>query len=169
MTLDDISFNLGRHFLKKRARDHLYRIDGSPPIAARSLHLAETATNELIKWGSVPKFVGDRFRLMRDTKKQNRNVYLELGVAVGLGRHFVLVKEADAEVSSLAQGLDYYNIRSYSGLERELGNRLRRYLLNIARYRTSDLPAADPSATYVIAHDDHDMPPDFCLAVGLSP
>lgn len=105
------------------------------------------------------------FSIFELTRTQNRNVYLELGVATGLGRPFVLVKEADAEVSPLTRGLDYYNIRSYVSLQRELGDRLRQYLLNITRYRAPDLPPASSNGTYVIAHGDHDMPPDFCLAV----
>ncbi len=105
------------------------------------------------------------FSVFELTHTQNRNVYLELGVAIGLGRPFVLVKEADAEVSPLTKGLDYYNIRSYVSLGRELGDRLRQYLLNITRYRAPDLPPPASSGTYVIAHGDHDMPPDFCLAI----
>ena len=105
------------------------------------------------------------FSVFELTRTQNRNVYLELGIAIGLGRPFVLVKEANAEVSPLAQGLDYYNIRSYVGLQRELGDRLRQYLLNITRYRAPNLPPPGSSATYIIGHGDYDMPPDFCLAV----
>jgi hypothetical protein len=108
------------------------------------------------------------FSVFELTRLQNRNVYLELGIAIGLGRPFVLVKEADAEVSPLAQGLDYYNIRSYSGLRRDLGERLDHYLLNITRYRAPDLPPPGSSATYVIAHGDHDMPPDFSVAIAES-
>jgi hypothetical protein len=105
------------------------------------------------------------FSVFELTRTQNRNVYLELGVAIGLGRPFVLVKEDDAEVSPLAQGLDYYQIRSYTGLRRELGERLQQYLLHITQYRGADLPPAGSSQTYVIAHGDHDMPPDFCVTV----
>ncbi len=105
------------------------------------------------------------FSVFELTRTQNRNVYLELGIAIGLRRPFVLVKEAEAKVSSLAQGLDYYNIRSYAGMQGELGQRLRQYLFNIARYRTADLPQADSNATYILAHGDYDMPPDYCLTV----
>jgi len=108
------------------------------------------------------------FSVFELTRTQNRNVYLELGIAIGLGRPFVLVKEADAEMSQLAQGLDYCNICSYAGLQSELGARLRQYLLNITRYRPSGLLSAGSSATYVIAHGDYDMPPDFCLSVAQS-
>ena len=59
------------------------------------------------------------FSVFELTKTQNRNVYLELGMAIGLRRPFVLVKEVEAEVSPLAQGLDYYAIRSYAGMRRE--------------------------------------------------
>jgi len=105
------------------------------------------------------------FSIFELTRTQNRNVYLELGIAAGLGRPFVLVKEADARVSALAEGLEYYNVRSYVALQRELGDRLRQYLLNITRYQAPGLPPAGFSATYVIAHGDYDMPPDFCLAI----
>jgi len=108
------------------------------------------------------------FSVFELTCTQNRNVYLELGVAIGLGRSFVLVKEPDAEVSTLAQGLEYYSIRSYVGLQRELGDRLRQYLLNITRYHAPDLPPPGSSDTYVIAHGDYDMPPDFCLTLAES-
>jgi hypothetical protein len=105
------------------------------------------------------------FSVFELTRAQNRNVYLELGVATGLGRPFVLVKAFDANVSPLTKGLDYYNIRSYISLQRELGDRLRQYLLNITRYRAPDLPPAGSNGTYIIAHGDHDMPPDLCLAI----
>jgi hypothetical protein len=105
------------------------------------------------------------FSVFELTRTQNRNVYLELGVATGLGRPFVLVKEANADVSPLTKGLDYYNIHSYVSLQRELGDRLCQYILNITRYRAPDLPPAGSNGAYVIAHGDHDMPPDFCLAV----
>lgn len=105
------------------------------------------------------------FSVFELTRTQNRNVYLELGIAIGLRRSFVLVKEADAEVSTLAQGLDYYNIRSYTSLQRELGDRMRQYLMNITQYHPTNLPSVGSSATCIIAHGDYDMPPDFCLAV----
>jgi hypothetical protein len=105
------------------------------------------------------------FSVFELTRTQNRNVYLELGVAIGLGRPFVLVKEADAKVSTLAQGLEYYNIRSYLSLQRELGDRLRQYLLNITHYRAPDLPSAGSVGTVVIAHGNYDMPPDLCLTL----
>jgi hypothetical protein len=106
-----------------------------------------------------------RFSVFELTRSQNRNVYLELGIAIGLGRPFVLVKESDSEVSPMVQGLDYYTIRSYFALQKELGSSARQYLLNITMYKAPELPAAGSTASYIIAHGDWDMPPDFCIAL----
>lgn len=57
-------------------------------------------------------------------ESQNRNVYLELGIAIGLGRPFVLIKSAEAQVPSLVQGLDHFGFTSYTGLRREVGERV---------------------------------------------
>jgi len=57
-------------------------------------------------------------------ESQNRNVYLELGIAIGLGRPFVLVKSARAQVPSLVEGLDYFGFTSYTGLRQEVGERV---------------------------------------------
>ena len=47
-------------------------------------------------------------------RSQNRNVYLELGVAIGLGRPFILIKEQVAGLPSLVEGLDYFGFASYT-------------------------------------------------------
>ena len=54
----------------------------------------------------------------------DRNVYLELGIAIGLGRPFVLIKSARAPVPSLLAGLDHLGFRSYVGLRRDVGERV---------------------------------------------
>ena len=106
------------------------------------------------------------FGVFELTHSQNRNVYLELGVAIGMGRPFVLVKEANAELPSLIEGLDYYNIQSYAVMQRELGVRLQEYVLSITQYQRATTEPADPNDTYIIAHGNYDMPLDFTLAVG---
>ncbi len=102
------------------------------------------------------------FGVFQLTASQNRNVYLELGIAIGLGRPFVLVKEKDAEVSSLAHGLDYYGISSYLELRYELGTKVKPFLAEIAAYRPQTLPPAGSQRTAVIAHGDLDVI-DFCV------
>lgn len=95
---------------------------------------------------------------------QNRNVYLELGLAIGLGRPFVLVKDRTAEVSPLFQGFEYYSVNSYIELRYELGDQLRSYLANIVDYRPPRLPVAGSAQTAVIAHGDLDSL-DFCVPI----
>ena len=104
------------------------------------------------------------FSVYQLTTGQNRNVYLELGIAMGLGRPFVLVKDEDAEVSSLAQGLEYYPISSYLELRYELGEKVRPFLAGIANYHPQALPPAGSQRTAVIAHGDLDVI-DFCVPV----
>jgi len=102
------------------------------------------------------------FGVYQLTASQNRNVYLELGIAMGLGRPFVLVKDKDAQVASLAQGLEYYSIDSYLELRYELGHKVRPFLADIASYRPQALPPEGSQRTAVIAHGDLDVI-DFCV------
>lgn len=104
------------------------------------------------------------FGVYQLTADQSRNVYLELGVAIGLGRPSVLVKDRDAQVPSLAQGLDYYSIHSYLELRHELGQQMQPFLADIANYRPQGLPPAGSERTAVIAHGDLEVI-DFCVPV----
>jgi hypothetical protein len=105
---------------------------------------------------------GTPFGVYQLTVTQNRNVYLELGIAMGLSRPFVLVKDKDAKVSPLAQGLDYYSIDSYLELRYELGGKVRPFLADIASYRPQELPRPGSQRTAVIAHGDLEVI-DFCV------
>ena len=98
------------------------------------------------------------------TTDQDRNVYLVLGIAIGLGRPFVLVKDKDAGVSPLVEGLDYYPIDSYLELRYELGQKVRPFLTDIANYCPPMLPAAGSQRAAVIAHGNLDAI-DFCVPV----
>ncbi len=102
------------------------------------------------------------FGIYQLTTSQNRNVYLEFGIAIGLGRPFILVKDRDADVSPLAQGLEYYPMDSYLELRYEMGHQVRPFLTNIATYISQILPPPGTQRTAVIAHGDLD-PIDFCI------
>jgi hypothetical protein len=104
------------------------------------------------------------FGIYQLTVNQNRNVYLELGMAMGLGRPFILVKDRDAEVSPLTQGLEYYSINSYLELRYELGEKVRPFLTDIACFRPSALPPVSSQRTAVLVHGDLDVL-DFCVPV----
>jgi hypothetical protein len=91
----------------------------------------------------------------------DRNVYLELGMAMGLGRPFVLTRSEDAAIPSLVQGLDMFDFASYADLRRNLGEKVQ------AGQFASLLPSDDPqdTATCLIADGELDQD-DFREAVG---
>ena len=95
---------------------------------------------------------------------RDRNVYLELGVAMSLGRPFVLVKDRGAELSPLTRGLDCYPIDSYIEMRYKLGHKMRSFLTNIANYRPKALPSAGSEHAVVIVHNNLDAI-DFCVPV----
>jgi len=93
-------------------------------------------------------------------ESQNRNVYLELGIAIGLGRPFVLVKSARAQVPSLVEGLDYFGFTSYTGLRQEVGERIQVGQFSAILPR-EDVPTAD---TYFVADGEFEQE-DFRQAI----
>lgn len=105
-----------------------------------------------------------RFGVYQLTASQNPNVHLELGIAMGLARPFVLVKEADAEVAPLIAGLDYYTINSYLELQYELGEKARTLLIGLSRYQAPPLPASGSERTAIIAHGNLNVL-DFCIPI----
>ena len=107
---------------------------------------------------------GTPFGVYQLTSSQNRNIHLELGIAVGLGRPFILVKDREAEISTLCRGLDYYPIDSYLELKYEMGQKVRPFLTNVAEYRAHELPEPGSQRTAIIAHGDLDAI-DFCVSV----
>jgi hypothetical protein len=106
---------------------------------------------------------GTPFGVYQLTMSQNRNVYLELGIAMGLRRPFILVKEREASVPPIASGLEYYPIESYVGLKYGLQDRARPFLANLGSGHPRPLPAPGSEATGLIAHGGIEEV-DFCVA-----
>ncbi len=81
------------------------------------------------------------------------NVYLELGIAIGLGRPFILVKNDRATVPSLLEGLDTFGFSSYSGLRREVGEQVQ-----VGQF-SAILPQEDvfPTATCFLADGEFEQ------------
>jgi Caspase domain len=102
-----------------------------------------------------------RFSIFELTKAANPNVYLEIGVAIGLNRPMIRIKEAEAEISRLLEGLENYNLKSYRSLKKDLSDP---NWLNLTRYQTTP-ETVSPNNSYVIAHGDYNLPLDFSLAV----
>ena len=93
-------------------------------------------------------------------QSQNRNVYLELGMAIGLGRPFVLIKEEGVELPSLVKGLDYFGFTSHTSLRREVGERIQVGQFS-AILPQEDVPTTD---TYFVADGEFEQE-DFREAI----
>ena len=104
------------------------------------------------------------FGVYQLTRSQNRNVYLELGIAMGLGRPFVLIKEKDALESPLCRGLEYHPINSYLELRYELTEKMRPFLTEIARFQLPALPDSDSENAVIISPGDLEVP-DFVITI----
>ena len=93
-------------------------------------------------------------------QSQDRNVYLELGIAIGLGRPFILVKGTGVQLPSLVEGLDHFGFASYAGLRREIGERVQ------VGHFSSILPQEEIQTTnsYFLADGEYEQE-DFRAAV----
>lgn len=106
-----------------------------------------------------------RFGIYQLTSSQNRNVYLELGIAIGLRKPFILVTDHNAEVATLAQGLEYFPLNSYLELCYELGGKVSPTLAGIAQYKVGKLPITSNSRTAIIAHGGGWDAVDFSVTI----
>lgn len=87
---------------------------------------------------------------------QNRNVYLEMGIALGLNRPFILVKERDAEVPNILKGIEYYQINSYLETAYQLGPLVQQYVASISTYLPVRQPIIKRENAVVIAHGNQE-------------
>lgn len=151
-------FSANRNDLRAALTQALAEFDVTPVCADDTLWSGHI----LCKIGALIQ--STPFGVYQLSVSQNRNVYLELGMAIGLGRPFILVKDRAAAVSSLFEGFEYYSIDSYIELRHELGDKVRPYLTGVARYVRPQLPPAGSTPTAVIAHGDLDSV-DFCVPI----
>jgi hypothetical protein len=96
-----------------------------------------------------------------ELRGSDRNAALELGLAIGFGRPFVLVKRRDAEEASLLRGLNHVSLTSYLELRHHLRANFHNCLIDMVP-PAAPLPAAERS-TAVVAHGDLDEI-DFCVS-----
>lgn len=94
---------------------------------------------------------GTPFGVYQLSVSQNKNVYLELGIAMGLGKPFVLVKDRGAIVPELIQGLRYYSINSYLETGYELGRLAKQYITEILEYQPQKIHRSGVRKAAVIA------------------
>lgn len=101
--------------------------------------------------GLCEKLHTTRFSMFLLPPSQDRNVYLELGIAIGLGTPFFLVQHYEADIPKILDGLTRYTKGGlFRTMRRELGNQIEEYDFGVVRF-TVDLPPADSQTKYLIA------------------
>lgn len=106
-----------------------------------------------------------RFGVYQLTKSQNRNVYLELGIAVGQRKPFILIKDHDAMIPSLAQGLEYFPVNGYLELKFNLMEKANSTLAEIGRYKPREISFSDNQSKVIVAHGGGWDAVDFSVAI----
>lgn len=99
---------------------------------------------------------GTPFGVYQLSTSQNRNVYLELGIAVGLHKPFVLVKDREAVPAAMVRDIEYYQIDDYLSARHELGELLKKYITYIGRYQPKELINPASTRNAVISHWESD-------------
>jgi hypothetical protein len=110
--------------------------------------------------GIVEKLYTTRFSAFLLPLSKDRNVYLELGIAIGLGTPFFLIQHYQAQIPPILEGLDRYKSGSFRKMRRELAGQIEEYDFGIVRF-ISNLPTANSQPNYVIGSgeliDDEDF------------
>ncbi len=99
---------------------------------------------------------GTPFGIYQLSTSQNRNVYLELGIAIGLHKPFVLVKDKEAVPATIVHDIEYYQIDDYLSARHELGELLEKYITSIGRYQPKEIPDSIALQNAVISHWESD-------------
>lgn len=141
-------FNDNKDDLRKSIEDALNRF-GFTSIAANDFYLSEKLICKI-----AALIQATPFGVYQLSTSQNRNVYLELGIAVGLGRSFILVKDKDADPANIVRDIEYYQINDYLDVQYELGDLLEEYMTSIGRYRPNETPHDRLNNNAVIYHGD---------------
>ena len=100
------------------------------------------------------RMFSSRFSVFLLPPTEDRNVYLELGIAIGLGAPFFLIQHHQAKVPSVLEGLSRYAAGGlFRRMQRELANQIEEYDFGAVRFVT-DLPKAGSAKQYLIGEGD---------------
>jgi len=99
---------------------------------------------------------GTPFGVYQLSTSQHRNVYLELGIAIGLHKPFVLVKDKEAVPATIVRDIEYYQIDDYLSAQHELGELLEKYITSIGHYQPKESPNLISAQNAVISHWESD-------------
>ncbi|RIK78160.1 hypothetical protein DCC62_08085 [candidate division KSB1 bacterium] len=120
--------------------------------------------------GISEKLCTTRFSIFLLPPSQDRNVYLELGIAIGIGAPFFLIQHYEAHIPSVLEGLTrYVKGGLFRTMRRELASRIEEYNFGVVRF-TTNLPTASNKSEYLIAAgeliEDEDFEASVAEALG---
>ena len=75
--------------------------------------------------------MGTTFGVYHLSKEQKPNVYIELGISIGLRKPFVLVKDRDAGIANILAFVHYYEMNNYFSLSENFGDLTNDYITRI--------------------------------------
>lgn len=98
--------------------------------------------------------LGTAFGIYHIDKEQKPNVYLELGVSIGLQKPFVLVKDHNTGIASILEFIQYYEMNDYFSLSETLGNLTNDYITRIGYF------------TSALMQNEHMKTREVCVSLG---
>jgi len=156
-------------FLAKEGMDRSDDLSAALSLALDEFKVSPIGADDLVIPGSflckIAALIREtRFGIYELTDSKNLNVYLQLGIAIGLRRPFLLLKHRDIELSPLASGLDYFPVESYLELRFDLKPKVRDIIVSMSHY----LPDVEESSKVqrgVLVGCDGTEFPDFAYAI----
>lgn len=101
--------------------------------------------------GICDKVYTTRFSMFLLPPSQDRNVYLELGIAIGLGAPFFLVQHHEAQIPPVLDALSRYSKGGlFRKMRKELGGQIEEYDFGVVHF-IANLPPAGSQPQYLIA------------------
>ncbi|NET56585.1 MAG: hypothetical protein F6K47_10565 [Symploca sp. SIO2E6] len=101
--------------------------------------------------GICDKLYTTRFSMFLLTPSQERNVYLELGIAIGLGSPFFLVQHHEAKIPPVLDSLSRYTKGGlFRRMRKELAGQIEEYDFGVVHF-IADLPPAGSQPQYLVA------------------
>jgi hypothetical protein len=115
--------------------------------------------------GISEKLCATRFSVFLLPPSQDRNVYLELGIAIGLGAPFFLIQHYEADISPVLEGLGRYTRGGlFRTMRREIAGQIEEYDFGAVRF-TAESSTAGSQPKYLIAPGGLIEDEDFEFAI----
>jgi hypothetical protein len=141
--------------------DALVQTDGGDCTSLQPYFSGDTLLSGFRLCGICEQIYTSRFSMFLLPPSQDRNVYLELGIAIGLGAPFFLVQHHEAELPGSLEGLSRYaQGGSFRKMRRELAGQIEDYDFGSVHF-IADLPQPGSQSNCLIAAgeliDDEDF------------